>query len=228
MLIYSVNDFKRAEETVFLSFASLFCFSEWRCCTCRQTLFCAGFVNLGKTSSPRNIRMTAQDNGTKKNGRIGRMIITLMLWASRIISAPHFYMNGYFEENKDLYIDSMRNVSMNDDWTSWCVFFLGAVEKQAIRNLKIVENINSLYEEMKLEFSNLLASKWSLNAPDFVLTNPVFRNSKFTNNSDIPSSSAARFTRILLENELIILLDEPSGRRPALYKFEPLMRLVRL
>ena len=104
----------------------------------------------------------------------------------------------------------------------------GAVEKQAIGNLKIVENINSLYEEMKLEFSNLLASKWSLNALDFVPTNPVFRNSKFTNNSDIPSSSAARFTRILLENKLIILLDEPSGRRPALYKLEPLMRLVRV
>lgn len=162
------------------------------------------------------------------NGRIGRMIITLMLWTSGVISVPHFYISGYFEENKDLYIDSMRNVSMNDDWTSWCVFFLEAVEKQAIGNLQIVENINSLYEEMKLEFSNLLASKWSLNALDFVFTNPVFRNSKFTNNSGIPSSSAARFTRILLENELIVLLEEPSGRRPALYKFEPLMRLVRV
>ncbi|MCK5663402.1 MAG: Fic family protein, partial [Thiotrichaceae bacterium] len=58
------------------------------------------------------------------NGRIGRMLITLMLWSSGTISAPHFYISGYLEENKDLYIDTMRNVSKNGDWESWCVFFL--------------------------------------------------------------------------------------------------------
>ena len=39
------------------------------------------------------------------NGRIGRMLITLMLWKSGVISQPHFYISSYFEENKDLYIE---------------------------------------------------------------------------------------------------------------------------
>lgn len=162
------------------------------------------------------------------NGRIGRMIITLMLWKSGVISAPHYYISGYFEEHKDEYIDSMRRVSEFDDWTGWCLFFLEAVEKQAIRNLQIAENIRSLYEEMKIEFSELLASKWSVNALDYVFTNPVFRNNKFTQNSGIPSASAARFTRLLLDKGLITLVQEASGRRPALYRFEPLMQLVRV
>jgi len=75
------------------------------------------------------------------NGRIGRMLITLMLWSSGTISAPHFYISGYLEEYKDKYIDIMRNVSENGDWESWCVFFLEAVEQQAIRNLAVAENI---------------------------------------------------------------------------------------
>lgn len=50
------------------------------------------------------------------NGRIGRMLITLMLWDSGTISAPHFYISGYLEDNKDRYIDTMRNVSENSDW----------------------------------------------------------------------------------------------------------------
>ncbi|SOD24045.1 Fic family protein [Variovorax sp. YR752] len=162
------------------------------------------------------------------NGRIGRMIITLLLWSSKLISAPHFYISGFLEEHKDQYIDTMRAVSEKDDWTSWCIFFLEAVESQAIRNLEVAESIRTLYEEMKKIFSEQLASKWSVNALDFVFTNPVFRNSKFTNHSGIPGSSAARFTKILVENKLLRTLEEPSGRRPALYAFEPLMELVRV
>lgn len=162
------------------------------------------------------------------NGRIGRMLITLMLWSSGTISAPHFYISGFFEENKDVYIDMMRNVSQTNDWTNWCIFFLEAIEKQAMRNLEIAENISALYDEMKTIFSDALASKWSVNALDYVFTNPVFRNNKFTKNSGIPGASAARFTRILLEKELIKMVEAPSGRRPALYAFEPLLELVRV
>ena len=162
------------------------------------------------------------------NGCIGRMLITLMLWSLGTISAPHFYISGYLEDNKDLYIDTMRKVSEHGDWESWCYFFLGAVEQQAIRNLSIAEDIRTLYEEMKSVFSDALSSKWSLNALDFVFTNPVFRNNKFTTKSGIPTASAARFTRVLLEKNLILTFEEASGRRPALYSFEPLMKLVRV
>lgn len=162
------------------------------------------------------------------NGRIGRMLITLMLWASGTIHAPHFYISGYLEENKDLYMDAMRNVSEHDDWESWCIFFLKAVEQQAIRNLTIAENIRTLYEDMKIVFSDALSSKWSVNALDFVFTNPVFRNNKFTTKSGIPTATAARFARVLLEKNLIAILGEASGRRPALYSFEPLLKLVRV
>lgn len=162
------------------------------------------------------------------NGRIGRMLITLMLWNSGIISAPHFYISAYLEENKDQYIDVMRKVSAFGDWEGWCIFFLTAIEQQAIRNLAIAEKIKGLYEEMKNVFSDSLSSKWSVNALDFVFTNPVFRNNKFTSNSGIPTASAARFTRVLLEKGLIVTREEASGRRPALYSFEPLMELVRV
>ncbi len=162
------------------------------------------------------------------NGRIGRMLITLLLWSTKTISEPHFYISGYMEENKDEYIDTMRNVSENDDWEKWCVFFLNAVEKQAIRNLEIAENIKTLYEEMKHIFSETLSSKWSVNALDYIFTNPIFRNNKFTSKSGIPGPTAARFTRMLLEKELIRTLEEASGRRPALYAFEPLLKLVRV
>ncbi|WP_461211485.1 Fic family protein [Desulfocurvus sp. DL9XJH121] len=163
------------------------------------------------------------------NGRIGRMLITLMLWDAGVIPAPHFYVSGYLEEEKDLYVDMMRRVSKDDDWTGWCCFFLEALEQQAIRNLRIAEDIGLLYEEMRGTFRELLSSKWHVNALDYVFANPIFRNNKFTQQGDIPSSStAARFVRVLAEKGLLKVLEEPSGRRAGLYAFEPLLQLVRV
>ncbi len=162
------------------------------------------------------------------NGRIGRMLITLYLWQAQVITEPHFYISGYLDENKDLYIDTMRQVSESDNWNIWCQFFFNAVEQQAIKNLAVSQSIQNLYNEMKVKFASILSSKWSVQALDFVFTNPVFKNSKFTGTSGIPIPTAAKFTKKLLDNGFIVERRGSSGRRAALYSFEPLMELVRI
>ena len=128
------------------------------------------------------------------NGRIGRMLITLMLWKYGAISAPHFYVSGYLESQKDEYIERMRNASRSGSWTEWCFFFLGALEAQAKSNLQITNEIRTLYEDMKDRFRDLLSSRWSTTALDFIFSQPIFRNSQFTGKSGIPGPTAARFT----------------------------------
>ncbi len=161
------------------------------------------------------------------NGRIGRMLITLMLWKNGLISAPHFYISGYFEKNRDQYIDRMRAVSQNNEWTQWILFFLDALEMQAQENLETAENIRNLYEEMKEHFREILSSQWSTNALDFVFARPVFRNNIFTSKSGIPIATAQRITRTLADADLLKTLEPAAGRRPAMYSFEPLLALVR-
>lgn len=161
------------------------------------------------------------------NGRIGRMLIPLMLWKFGVISEPHFYISTFFEEHKDAYIDNMRNVSASDDWPTWIVFFLEALESEANANLAKAEKIRDLYEDMKGRFRNLLSSQWSTTALDFIFTRPIFRNTAFTSRSGIPAPTAHRFARILAESGLLTTIVASSGRRAALYAFEPLLELVR-
>lgn len=162
------------------------------------------------------------------NGRIGRMLITLMLWKAHTLSAPHFYISGYLEENKNRYIDLMRNVSQTGNWNEWAIFFLNAIEYQSEKNLHIAENIRILYEQMKMEFSEILSSKHSLAVLDFVFTYPVFRNSKLSEETGISPASASRFTKALQEKGILTLTEEAAGRKSARYSFEHLMNLVRV
>lgn len=162
------------------------------------------------------------------NGRVGRMLITLMLWQGEVIGAPHFYISRYFEDRKDEYLDRLRRVSSDGDWDGWCVFFLTAVEQQAIANLEAAQAIGDFYAEMKPRFTELLASKYAVTALDYLFANPVFSNSRFTRTSGIPSQTAARFSRVLLQEGLLQVVREPAGRRSAIYRFEPLMQRVRV
>lgn len=162
------------------------------------------------------------------NGRIGRMLITLNLWKASLLSQPHFYISGYFEEHKDEYIETMRNVSAQGDWNTWIQFFLIAVKIQAEKNLEIAEEIRQLYENTKTEFSELLSSKWNLEILDYIFTYPVFRNNKLQKETGIPGATAQSMVKKLVENNYLKVREEASGRRAGLYSFEPLMRLVRV
>ena len=161
------------------------------------------------------------------NGRIGRMLITLGLWEKGLISQPHFYVSEYLEESKDEYIERMRQVSLAGDWTGWCEFLLGALTEQANRNLATAIEINELYEDMKDVFRELLASRWTTVAQDYIFSQPIFRNNRFTQRSGIPKQTAAKFTKMLAEQGLLKELVPASGRRAAMYMFEPLMQIVR-
>ena len=162
------------------------------------------------------------------NGRVGRILITLMLWNGGAISAPHYYISRYFEDHKDEYLDRLRAISSHGAWEAWCEFFSTAVREQAIANLEAASGIRELYEEMKLRFADLLGSRYSVAALDYLFTNPVFRNSNFTRSAGIPAPTARRFSRLLLEQGLLEVVREAAGRRSAIYRFEPLMERVRV
>ena len=118
-------------------------------------------------------------------------------------------------------------MSAADAWVEWIAFFLAALEAQARQNLDKAEQIRSLYEDMKRRFAELLSSKWAITVLDFVFTRPIFRNNTFTGRSGIPEATAHKLTKILSDAGLLRTLDPASGRRPALYAFEPLLALVR-
>lgn len=161
------------------------------------------------------------------NGRIGRMLITLMLWTSGVIRQPHFYVSAFFEQNRDDYIEMMRRVSSHGEWTEWCIFFLEGLRQQSDHNVSVANRIFRLYDDMKVRFRKELKSEWSIEALDFMFANPSFKNSRFTSHDRIPSHVAANMARKLREVGILSQIVPGSGRRPAIYGFAPLIQILR-
>src|SRR5690606_40102702 len=65
------------------------------------------------------------------NGRIGRLLIPLLLVSHRRLYCPFLYLSAFFERNRDRYMDLLLRVSQLGDWVSWIDFFLRGVYESA-------------------------------------------------------------------------------------------------
>ena len=83
------------------------------------------------------------------NGRIGRMLITLMAQQSGLLDLPLLHMSAHLERNKDEYIDRLFSVSARASWEEWIIFFLKAVETSCKEATAIVERIILLQADLR-------------------------------------------------------------------------------
>jgi len=160
------------------------------------------------------------------NGRIGRMLVPLILYKKRILSSPMFYISGYLERNRDIYYERLRAVSAEKDWDGWISFFLQAVEEQANENCQKAKMIIALYDKMKKQVPEITHSHYSIQAIDAIFSRPIFKSSDFAEKSGIPKATARRLAQDLNANGILEVKREKIGRRPAIYMFSDLIDIV--
>lgn len=160
------------------------------------------------------------------NGRLGRIMIPLLMWKYRLIREPVFYISEYLEANRERYYESLLAVSRDDDWTGWCRFFLTAVRAQADSNLVKAKKILSLYERMKHRIAELSKSQFAIYALDWIFSRPIFTTAAYLSESNIPESSARRILRLMRDAGILVEVRSGTGRRPALFLFAEILSIA--
>jgi len=61
------------------------------------------------------------------NGRLGRLLITLLLCEQKVLSEPMLYLSLYFKSHRQYYYELLNNVRLTGDWEAWLDFFAEAV-----------------------------------------------------------------------------------------------------
>lgn len=67
------------------------------------------------------------------NGRLGRLLITLLLCTEGVLSEPILYLSLYFRTHRQEYYAQLQNVRETGDWESWLQFFLTGVNEIAMQ-----------------------------------------------------------------------------------------------
>ena len=95
------------------------------------------------------------------NGRVGRLLLTLMIASWCGLANQWLYMSAYFDDNKDEYMSRLLRISTHNDWEGWIRFCLHGVIEQAKDAEHRCDRLLQLSTDFK-ERVNTLAGSWRL------------------------------------------------------------------
>jgi Fic family protein len=81
------------------------------------------------------------------NGRVGRLLITLLLYHTGILREPLLYLSLYFKQNRDAYYAHLDAVRREGDWEGWLVYFLTGVRETAEGAVSTAQRLVALFAE---------------------------------------------------------------------------------
>jgi len=89
------------------------------------------------------------------NGRLGRLLITLLLCAEKALNHPTLYLSLYFKIHRKTYYDLLQKVRTEGDWEGWLRFFLSGVTETAEQAVLAVKAILLLFENDRRRIETL-------------------------------------------------------------------------
>ena len=78
------------------------------------------------------------------NGRLGRLLITLLLCEQKMLREPMLYLSLYFKTHRQYYYELLGNVRLTGDWEAWLDFFAEAVIVTATQAVETAQQLLDL------------------------------------------------------------------------------------
>jgi Fic family protein len=137
------------------------------------------------------------------NGRIGRILIPLYLFNRKVIDYPNFFLSEALEKDKHKYYRYLNDTRYAGDWNQWIKFFLEAVQTQADKNIRMINDVNQLYEHDLHTAQSLINSSGITKLIDAMYQKPIFTVRSISKTAEISEMTCRRYLSILEQNRVI-------------------------
>ncbi|MCI4323656.1 MAG: Fic family protein, partial [Thermoplasmata archaeon] len=155
------------------------------------------------------------------NGRMGRLLVTLLLTKCGALRRPVLYLSYYFLKNRDEYTRSLQRVRDAGDWEGWVTFFLTGVKETSIQAGETARAILAL----KVEHESIIGGALGKRAgAGHLLLNTLFRRpvisvnrvAKVIGTTYPPANSLVeRFV------EMRLLVEVTGQKRNRFFRYQP-------
>jgi len=89
------------------------------------------------------------------NGRIGRLLIPLILVQAKVIHGPVLYLSVFFKKHRQVYYERLNQVRLTGDWEAWLLFFVDAVTETANQAVDTAQQLNLLRQKDKARITEI-------------------------------------------------------------------------
>lgn len=159
------------------------------------------------------------------NGRLGRMLISLLLDHWGLLKSPLLYLSLYFKQNQAAYYRCLSAIRTEGDWSGWLSFFLAGVAEIAGN---ATERARSLYRQVSEDRQRLLATSGTtvsaIQLFELLPRHPVISSPLVTRLLSTSKPTAGKAIDVL--RTAGILEEIGDRKRDRLYRYESYVRLL--
>jgi Fic family protein len=143
------------------------------------------------------------------NGRIGRLLLTLLLCAENFLPQPMLYLSAYFEQHRSEYYRRLLAVSQHGQWLEWISFFLRGVTEQSQDAARRADQLLRLWQNYRDRLQSARSSALLLRLIDELFHRPYLSITQVATALDVTFRSASLNVSKLVEAGI---LEELPGR----------------
>ena len=158
------------------------------------------------------------------NGRVGRLLITLLLYAWNLLPQPLLYLSAYFEANRQEYYDRLLAVSQQGKWEDWLHFFLMGVSIQSLDAVQRITQLQALYLTYAEKIQIERAAERLIEVLEVLFERPIVTIRQVEAALDVPYRSAARYVEKFVQ--LGILMEITGQARNRIFQADEILTTI--
>ena len=143
------------------------------------------------------------------NGRIGRVLILLLLCAEKVLPMPLLNPSAFLEQHRREYYQHLLDVSQRGEWTGWVKFFARGIAREAMDAVDRIERLKTLQADYHRRLQKARVSAILLRLVDELFVTPAITVSRAADVLDVGYTSAQKNVGKLVA---VGVLREISGR----------------
>jgi len=156
------------------------------------------------------------------NGRMGRLLIMLMMCDEELLPEPYLYPSSYFNRNREEYTDRLLAVSRDEAWEEWLIFFLEGISQQAEEAFSRASELLDLCDEYRERYQDGANSVSHLAMEIF--TKPYLTVNEAKNMLEMSYGAANNAVDKLVDDDV---LEEVTGqRRNRVFRAREVFRVI--
>jgi Fic family protein len=159
------------------------------------------------------------------NGRLGRLLITLLLCEQGVLRQPMLYLSLYFKTHRRYYYELLNRVRHDGDWEAWLDFFAEAVIATATQAVETAQKLVALSKQDQEQIKELgRAAASCLKVHRAMMEYPIASSSKLSEKTDLTPATVNKSLRHL--EQLGIVRELTAKKRNRLFSYTAYIDLL--
>lgn len=161
------------------------------------------------------------------NGRVGRMLITLFLMQTNVISSPVLYLSCFLKTNRIEYYDRLSEVRKAGNYEQWIRFFLQGVIETAADATQTIDRLNALHQKNEAKLADV-PTRSRLNILrlfSYIEQNPIIQTVKTAEALGLSRNGTANYIALLCDRN--ILRQSAKSGKALIFSYEEYLEIMR-